>query len=359
MQSFFTKEQVWLDRWDLFLQQTERGLYNQLSDWIKAYEVYGFDYQLFVLVDDDQIVGGCGIVMAQFSFFKFSIVPCGPVLLPNYENELDFVLTQIKNNAKAKGCCYLQISLPIVQGNQPPFEYILSPSIKSKVYDLGKSGTKFKYVIPLYGMRLIPLQDKTPDEVMSHFSGNHKRNIKKAQKENIQFRFLTAPHLIEEAYQCIVANANEKGFAVRSFESVKNTLLTYIEKDFAKIGACYYQEKIISAIYALKCGNRLIYISGGVVKEFQHLSPSHFMHYSMMTYSIEQQYKSYDISVGGSPGVILFKEGFGSQLYEFVPTRHWVLKPIPFQLYQLLSNQLKSHKAKIASLLVKFKKFKS
>ena len=359
IQSFFTKEQHWLERWDLFLQQTERGLYNQLSDWIRAYEVYGFDYQLFILTENDQIVGGCGIVIAKFSFFKFYTVPCGPVLVQEHENQIDFILTKLKNDATTKGCCYFQISLPVVSGTQSKFDYTLSAHLKSKVYDTGKDGTKFKYVIPLHGMRLIDLEGKTAAEVLSQFSGNHKRNIKKAQAENIRFELVSAPALVEEAYQCIVDNANEKGFAVRSFESIKETLFAYIKKDFAQIGVCLYQDKIISAIYTIKCGNRLIYISGGVVKEFHHLSPSHFMHYSMMNYSVEKGYKSYDISVGGSEGVIRFKEGFGSELFEFVPTKHWILKSLTFKLYELLASKLKSHKAKIAALLFKLKKFKS
>lgn len=359
IQSFFTKEPHWLERWDLFLQQTERGLYNQLSDWIRAYEVYGFDYELFILTENDTIVGGCGIVIAKFSFFKFYTVPCGPVLVQEHENQIDFILTELKKNAKAKGCCYFQITLPIVAGTQPKLDYTLSADLQSKAYVTGNEGTKFKYVIPLYGMRLIDLEGKTITEILSKFSGNHKRNIKKAQAEGIRFELVSEPTMVEEAYQCIVNNANEKGFAVRSFESIKGTLFTYLEKDFAQIGVCLYQNQIISAIYTIKCGNRLIYISGGVVKEYQHLSPSHFMHYSMLNYSIEKNYKTYDISVGGSEGVIRFKEGFGSELFEFVPTKHWILKPMTFKLYELLASKLKSHKAKIAALLFKLKKFKS
>ena len=64
MKFFFTKEQNWLDKWDAFLLQTERGLYNQLSDWIKSYEVYGFDFNFLIATENDKIVGGCGIVGA-------------------------------------------------------------------------------------------------------------------------------------------------------------------------------------------------------------------------------------------------------------------------------------------------------
>ena len=89
IESFFTKDQDWLDKWDLFLQKTERGLYNQLSDWIKAYQVYDFDYTFYIITYDKEIVGGCGLVLAKFSFLKFLIVPCGPVLIKEFENQLD------------------------------------------------------------------------------------------------------------------------------------------------------------------------------------------------------------------------------------------------------------------------------
>ena len=225
-------------------------------------------------------------------------------------------------------------------------------------YFSGESGTKFKYVIPLHGMRLVNLSNKTYDEVVADFSKNHKRNIANSKNEILTFKFVTNPIEIEEGYNCFVLNASEKGYPLRSFESMQKTLSEYIRKDFARMGCCYWNDKIIGAIYIMKTGNRFIYINGGVLKEFQHLNVSNFMHNNVIEHAIQLGHKSYDISVGGSPGVIKFKEGFGSDLYSFIETKHWILKPLTFKVYLLVEKNLRRHKSKVANFLVKAKKFK-
>lgn len=358
MNSFFTKDQQWLDKWDTFLQESERGLYNQLSDWIKSYEVYGFDYTFLIVTVDDKIIGGCGIVIAKALFFKFYCIPCGPVLRNEYEDKVDFILEKLKKDAVKRGCCYFQISLPVVNSEVTFSDYTIKNLSSTSSYFSGESGTKFKYVIPLYGMRLVNLQNKTYDKVVADFSKNHKRNIANSKNETLTFKFVMNPIEIEEGYNCFVLNASEKGYPLRSFESMQKTLNDYIRKDFARMGCCYLNNKIIGAIYIMKTGKRFIYINGGVLKEFQHLNVSHFMHNAVIEQALQLGHKSYDISVGGSPGVIKFKEGFGSDLYHFIDTKHWILKPLTFKMYLLVEKNLRRHKSKVANFLVKAKKFK-
>lgn len=356
MNSFFTKEQHWQDKWDDFLQQSERGLYLQLSDWIKSYEVFGFEYQLFLVTEKDAVVGGCAIVIAKFSFFKFYIVPCGPVIIGTYEDQIDFIITELKSDARKKRCCYFQMSLPLLQNEATPYDYSIREIPPESIYFSGNLGTKFKYIIPLYGYRLAHLEGKDYESVFLEFSKNCKRNVTKAKTENFTFRFVDSPEELAQGYNCFVQNGKEKGYPVRSYESIRPALEQFIKKDFAKMGCCFLNGKIIGAIYVLKAGNRLTYISGGVLKDYQHLNVSVFMHNYLIEYSLAQGYKSYDIAMGGSPGVIKFKEGFGTHLHEFVSTRHWILQPLPFRIYTLVEKKLKKHKAKVAGFLLKLKK---
>ena len=137
IKSFFTKEQIWLDKWDNYLQESERGLYNQLSFWIKSYEVYGFNYDFFILTEDDTIIGGCGVVLAKFSVFKFLIVPCGPVLDKNQEHLIDEIVTDLKKYAVEKNCCYFQISVPVIKEGKDFHDYTLSTLPKKVSFTKG------------------------------------------------------------------------------------------------------------------------------------------------------------------------------------------------------------------------------
>ncbi|MFZ4105867.1 lipid II:glycine glycyltransferase FemX [Flavobacterium sp.] len=356
IKSFFTKDQSWLDKWDNYLQETERGLYNQLSFWIKAYDIYGFNHDFYIITDNDEIIGGCGIVIARFSIFKFLIVPCGPVLDKNQEHLIDSILKDLKEFAIQKNCCFFQINLPITKEGVGFHDYTLDKISSNSIFYSGLEGMKFKYVIPLFGMRLVDLSDKTFDEVVQGFGSNHKRNLKKASSFNFQFHQVTTKEAIAEAYNCFVQNAREKGYPLRSYNSIKYTLQNYVANDQAIIATCFYQNKVVGAIYVMICGKRLIYINGGIIKEYQNLPISVYMHTELIKYSIEKGYKSYDLSVGGSEGVIRFKEGFGSKLFNFENSRYWVFKPFYFKIYTFLENRIKPHKQSIASLLFIFKK---
>ncbi len=353
MKFFFTKEQNWLDKWDDFLLQTERGLYNQLSDWIKSYEVYGFDCNFLIATENDKIVGGCGIVIAKFSFFKFLCVPSGPVIEVGFENILDLFISELKQEAKKTNCCYFQISLPYCEDNSNFSNYNLEKISNESTYFLGTEGVAFKYVIPLQGLRLVDLRGENQYEnIWKNYSSNNKRNLNKTKSIALDFKFVVNDDEIEQAYNCFALNALEKGYPLRSYQSMAKTLRVYIDKNHAKIAGCFLNGKIIGALYVMHCGKRLTYINGGVLKDFQHLNISNFMHDKMIQYSIENGLSSYDLSVGGSKGVIKFKESFGSQLFQYVPTRHWILKPVRFKLFLVMKKYLKPHKSKIANLLI-------
>jgi lipid II:glycine glycyltransferase (peptidoglycan interpeptide bridge formation enzyme) len=356
IKSFFTKEQQWLDKWDEFLQKSNRGLYNQLSDWIKSYQVYGFDYGFYLLTNNEKIVGGCGFVIAKFSFFKFLIVPCGPVIEPEFESQIDSLIIGLKDYAQKKGCCYFQINLPLIKTVSSANVYTLTSIAKNSIFYSGIEGTKFKYVIPLFGMRNIDLEGKSLEEVIQNYNSNHKRKSKKIKEYDFQFQFVSNEDEIAKAYQCFVLNAEDKGYPIRSFDSIKNTLKIYLDKDFAKIGICKYNNQIIGAIYVMKCGNRLIYINGGILKEYQNLPVSIFLHNQIISYSLSKNYSVYDISVGGSSGVIRFKEGFGSHLIEFENSRYWIIKPTLFSFYNAIEKKLRNHKQIISKLLFIIKK---
>lgn len=358
MEIFFTKDEQWLNQWDAFLQHSERGLYNQLSEWIKAYEVYGFDYSFLLAVDQGKIVGGCGVVIAKLSFFSFLTVPCGPVLEVGFENLLDGIISRLQSEAKARKCCCFQLSLPYAP--QQFRHYMLDQGVADSVYFSGKEGIAFKYVIPLEGMRLVDLSvENTYGNVVKNYSSNNKRNLGKTKNADLEFRFVKEDPEIEKGYNCFVQNAAEKGYPLRSYAAMAKTLRNYIDKDHAKMACCFQDGNIIGALYVMHCGGRLTYINGGVLKAYQHLNVSNFMHDQLIRYSIEQGFPSYDLSVGGSRGVKQFKDSFGPKLYTFVPTRHWILKPLQYRLFLWAQKYLKPHKTKMAQLLIVLKKFKS
>ncbi len=356
----FSNSSADLAAWDTFLQSHPRGLYNQYSDWVQSYASYGFRTGFVFLKDGDMLVGGAGYVVAQFSFFKFMVVPCGPVLLPGYEMEIEPCIQKLHQKAKETGCCYFQISLPLCKEHNAQDIFSLHSLPPSSFFYQGKEGTRFKFVIPLYGMRPIALQEPTFAGIRKGYSKNHLRNVVKGEKFGLQFRWITheEQQLLAAAYACFEQNAKDKGYPIRSFDAIGDTLTTYLAKGLARIGVCFLGKTLVGALYVMECGGRYIYINGGVFKEHQDKGVSHFMHDWVIREAHQKGHLHYDISVGGSAGVVRFKEGFGSRLIAFESPRYWVLNRPVFALYRLFEKSIKKHKRLVAQFLYLLKKKK-
>lgn len=352
MKLFWTKEQAWLDRWDEFLFKNPRGHYAQLSDWIRSYEAYGFSYSFLILTNKNEIVGGCGVVVAKFSFFRFNILNCGPILLENYENQLENIFEELFVFSKRSKACYLQINLPVSEQASSADNYTLSKISSTSLFYTGKEGVLFKYVISVNGFRWVNLKGTQPYlSAFSRYNNNTKRNVNKSLSNDLKFSVLKDKTSLKEAYSIIENNAKTQGYTVRSFESFNHTLLKLLNKDYALLACCFKENEMVGCLIQFDSGRRFSYIMGGIKRELGDLKIGHFLHDQMIRLSIQKGYMDYDISVGGSSGVLQFKKGFGSEYQAFSKTRHWILKPNTFRFFLLFEKHIRPYKRQISVLL--------
>ena len=144
MKSFFTKDNNWLKKWDAFLKTENRGNHLLYSDWLSSYKSYGFDFEVFIIINENEkIIGGFGAVIAKTLMFKFYIVPVGPIFTIGNESENDFALEKLKIRAKELNCCYCQFSFPHSNENTGFKHFFSTNNINLNDY---KSGNLFKYV---------------------------------------------------------------------------------------------------------------------------------------------------------------------------------------------------------------------
>lgn len=351
MDLFFTKEDKWLQLWDEFLKYNSRGHYSQYSSWLQSYKAYGFDFQLLLLVEHNRIIAGCGLVIPKVAFFKFVIVPVGPIISEFNEDKIELLLQKIHEFALKSRACYLQINVPCLADDLQS-SYSFSSIKADSFYFTGLDGTKFKYVISVDGFRFVDLSDKNPEK---NYSSNTKRNIKKSLDGNLEFRLAQTDQEIEIAYNCIANNAVSQGYSVRSYADFKSTIKQLIDNDEAVFAVCISDNKVVGSLFLLESGGRYNYISGGTDRNYNNYKIGHFLHHKIIELSIQKNYKVYDISVGGNAGVVRFKEGFGGKHLRFIGTKYWILRPSLFKIFLFFDAYLKPHKAKIARILSKIK----
>ena len=352
MRIFFTKEKYWLDKWDEFVYSNTKGNHLIFSDWLKSYQSYGFDFEVGICVKNEQIIGGFGAVIAKKFFFKFYIIPHGPIFLDGFEGNIKLLINESLKHVKKIKCCYLQYSLPFSENNKIK-RYTYKLEVKNRIGNAGKSGNLFKYIYSSYGINWISFDGiNSPDELLRKFTIQVRRNINLAYRNNIKIKYLQNEDDCKLAYSLIQRNATLGNYSVRRFEDFKHTMLNLIHRKRAFMIAVIIDNDIKGAAFIVDCGSYLSYISGGTKKEKQNSNIGYIIHWEAIKKSYELDYKGYNISMGGSEGVQEFKAKFMAEAILFdEPHRYFILKPAVFKIYYFLNKYIRKNKERIANII--------
>ncbi|WP_104734313.1 peptidoglycan bridge formation glycyltransferase FemA/FemB family protein [Hanstruepera ponticola] len=348
----FTKDRKWLDAWDLFVVKNPKGSHLILSDWLQSYAAYGFEYELGLVLKHGEIIGGCGVVIPKFLFFKFYIIPHGPIYNGNHEGCFDTHLSELKKQALNRGCCYLQLSLPL--STEKSVERHVYNSKRINPLNQGfVSGKLFKYVYTTYGLNWINFYGiDNAETFLKKRSAKVRRNIRMPYNKNAKATFVTDEKSIEKGYQVILENANQGGYALRSFKEFKGTILDLIAKKQAYFIICKVDNVIKAAAFFVETSGYITNIMGGVLREKPDIKLGYMLQYEIIKKSFEQGFNGYNISMGGSLGVQDFKSKFGAEnIFYENPHYHLVLNGFNFNLFKFFDSHLKPYKSKISKLL--------
>jgi len=162
---------------------------------------------------------------------------------------------------------------------------------------------------------------------------------------------------IEKAYHLFKENSITSSYSIREWKEIKETLVQLNQKGYLKMLAAFKEDELKGAILLVKGGNYYTYILGGSKKEVPDLRTGDFLQWEAIKLSIQEGLDGYNISLGGSKGVVEFKNSFNTeQIYYHKGQYYWVLKPIYFKLYLIFEKKLKLNKKTISKILSIFKR---
>ena len=356
MEVFFTKEPIWLEKWDTFLNSNDVGSHLQLSDWLQSYASYGFDFEVCICTEKNEIVGGFGAVIAKMAFFKFYIVSYGPIVINDAELLNDLIL-KVYHRANKLKACYCQINMPFTQ-NKDLFNNLYHQNLVLNSVTSFKEGQLFKYIFPLNGLNWLDLKHyDEPEMLLLDFKSTVRRDIRSAIRKGLEVKFLTNENEIKKAYDLCLENASRANYSIRDWNGFKETIFKLIDKGNAKFIAAYKDDDIKGAILLLKSGGFYTYILGGTKKEKPDLLVGHLLQWEAIKLSIYEKCRGYNISLGGSKGVKEFKSSFNTEAILFENGKYYkVINSFLFSFFIFTNNYLKSYKSKFAKVLAFFKK---
>jgi lipid II:glycine glycyltransferase (peptidoglycan interpeptide bridge formation enzyme) len=356
MRIFFTKETKWQNKWDEFLVNNPKGCHLILSDWIKSYVSYGFDYELGLVLENGKIIGGFGAVIPKFLFFKFYIIPYGLVYDSQYEEHFKTHISDIEKRAKHLGCCYLQLSVPI-SSNDLISKHVYKPQDVTFLNDQFKKGKLFKYVYSAYGLNWVGLKNANEEVLLNSFKPNTRRDIRAGLRKHDNYKLLTEESDIKFAYILCEKNAKEQGYALRSWNDFNGTVLELINKGIAHFIGVFNDGDQKGAIFIVKSGGFYTYIFGGTKREHPNLLSGYVLQWEALKMSLDKDFVGYNISMGGSKGVQEFKSKFNAEKIPFEnPHYHKILNKFWFACYIKTEKNIKPFKKQISKVLSLFNK---
>lgn len=355
MKFLFTKEKYWLDKWDDFVSINNRGSHLILSDWLRSYQSYGFDFEIGLFVENEEIIGGFAAVIPKVLFFKFYIVPYQPLALDSNNLVLQKLIEAIQIRALNFNTCYLQLVLPSVTGADTDLNY--SKFLQNNHF---KKGNCFKYVFSFGGLNWLDLKKyNSIDDLLQDFKSSVRRDIRSAERKQVVIDYAEGYQEIKLAYELCLENAQKANYALRDWNDIKETIMALIETDRAKFITGSKDNELKGAILIIKAGGYYNYILGGTKKEKPDLLIGHLLQWEAIKLSFLEECEGYNISLGGSKGVQEFKNGFNAEpiladnsIYYLINNRFL------FSIYVFLEKYMKPYKSKIAKILASIKKIR-
>lgn len=324
-----TKDPIWLAKWDEIQINHELGMFTQTSTWLNSYQAYGFDFELLLGLDEkEQILIGFGSLIVKAGPFKIYNCPWGPWRLnPDLDES---ALEVFLNRSKEIGAFASQIN-PCFFDPSAPFLEVLA----SKGFQNGNLLNKI-YSPEHFNIITLPEVSGVESEIqlLKSFSENAKRNIKSGLKNAIEMKLAETAAEVRLAYSCFEQNAKREGYKIREWEDLEDSLTASVLNGNALIFLAKHEENIVGAIWVAKGGKMLSYIMGGVERTPKDLKVGHLLQWTCILKAAELGYSRYNISVGGSEGVVRFKSSFYPHEENSAGPKYFVISPLKHSLFK-------------------------
>jgi hypothetical protein len=289
-------------------------------------------------------------------FFNFFIVPYGPIVAEGFENRVNEFISNVANRAKSYNSCYCHISLPFTTVNNRHLFNVLPDLTALNSF---KEGHLFKYIYSSNGFNWIDLKGFDDESKIMTLKPSVRRNIRNSYRKGLILQNMDTKDRLKEGYLLFIENSRIANYSIREWDDIKESLYALLEKGFLKMLGAYKNRELKGAILLVQSGSYFTYILGGSKKEVPDLRTGDFLQWEAVKLSIECGFDGYNISLGGSEGVVDFKNSFNTEQIEFENSKyHWILKSTFFSLFLFFEKHMKPHKKKVSMILSMLKKKK-
>lgn len=228
------------------------------------------------------------------------------------------------------------------------------------------SETKFPFETEHFrtDLRHILKLDRSEKELFKSFSENTRRNIKKAQKENVIVKLRNDEEGIRVFYKMQCDTRRKHGLPPQPYKFFFNFLKTIAYSGMCDILLAKHNGNFVAGAIYLKIGKKILYKFGASFLKYQHLRGNHIVMWEAIRKYIQEGFEEFDFgkTETENEGLRRFKLGFNTDEFfiynttfkvvtnDFLPVKsktvgfhNIILKNLPVSVLKVISKTLYKH----------------
>lgn len=152
------------------------------------------------------------------------------------------------------------------------------------------------------------------ENLKTGFKKNNKRNIKKADKNNLTIKISKELKSIEEFYKLNILTRKKHGLPPQPKSFFHNITKYLFENNLGFVATVYMKEKAISSSIFFTFKNSILYKYGASDYKYIHLRPNNLLFDSILKYACENNFAFFDFGICSkeNTGLRRFKNGWGA-----------------------------------------------
>jgi peptidoglycan pentaglycine glycine transferase (the first glycine) len=317
--------------WDIFLQQSPLGQYQQSSAWAKYKQIEGWHVLRSVFRYKNSIVGGFQILWKQTKKGKISYVSKGPILNPKFSHLSKPTTTLLQRIASEQGFKAIII--------QPPDEAVsISETLKESGFLTGD------YLRVIDSTLWIDVTGSTTD-IMSGIRSSSRNRYNKAVRNGLVVREGTKKD-IPAFFDLMLATCKRQGVTPNppTLEAIETLWSSLSSQNMVRLTICVLKDEIISGELFICFGKRLSIFKTGWSGHYREYFPNNLVICEALKWASNQDFEIADF-VGLERGLALtrlrgekvsekqnhsrdaFKLAFGGRPKLLPPASLWIPNP--------------------------------
>ncbi|MDD5382689.1 MAG: peptidoglycan bridge formation glycyltransferase FemA/FemB family protein [Candidatus Margulisbacteria bacterium] len=320
------------DRWNDFAANHQESPVLQSFEWGELKANFGWQPLRIAIEDQGKIVAGISILKREIPYVRHSIfyAPRGPLVDFSNRELLESLLSSVEKEAEKHHAISLKIDPDINEERK---------DILDLLHRLGFEKAP-KQVQPRATI-LLDLSRGLDDLLMS-FEEKTRYNIRLAEKKGVVVREDPSQKGVELFHEMYKETAKRDNFLIHPLSYYQKIREKMFEKGLGSNFIAYYNSKPIAAVIIFCFGSKIWYMYGASTSEHRNLMPNHLLHWRIMAWAKERNYKTYDLwGIPANPkeghplwGVYRFKKGFGGKPVKYIGAYDFPYSPLFYHLLE-------------------------